>query len=184
VGEPDHTQLGNWETPFLPGGPEEPLLLAGPGRRWMRDTTMSATSCTPSCAVVVVARTGTTRTRVSRKAGSWLRKQVRMYSAIPRATAHPSVSRRSRMADSRSRSHSAADSSTGRMAPSEGGAQATWMGLNPRASREGFTSSAHLTTRSMLALRSARNSSTLASRSWSDASYSWSPWVRVANSSW
>jgi hypothetical protein len=83
---------------------------------------MSAASCTPSCAAVAVARMGPTSTGVSNMAGSWLRKQVRMYSAIPRATTRPSVSRRSRTPDSRCRSRSAAESSTGRMVPSEGGA--------------------------------------------------------------
>jgi hypothetical protein len=53
----------------------------------MRDTNMSAASCIPSCAAVAVAWMGPTRTGVSWKAGSWLRKLVRMYSAVARATA-------------------------------------------------------------------------------------------------
>jgi hypothetical protein len=94
----------------------------------------------------------------------------RMYSAIVRTTARPSVSKLSRTADSMCRSHSAAESNTGRTAPSEGGASATWMGLSPRASRKGFASLTHPTTRSIPTLFSARSSSTLASLSWNTIS--------------
>jgi hypothetical protein len=77
----------------------------------MRATTMSAASWTP-CAAAAFARRDPTRTGVSCTAGSWLRKEVRMYSAVPRATVCPSVSRRSYMPASRSRSRSAVESST------------------------------------------------------------------------
>jgi hypothetical protein len=45
-------------------------------------------------------------------AGLWLRKLVRMYSAIPRATTRPSVSRRSWMPVSTSRNRLAVESRT------------------------------------------------------------------------
>jgi hypothetical protein len=57
---------------YFSGAPEGSLLLAGPGRRSMWDTTMSAASCTPSRAAAAVARTGPTRIGVSGMAGSWL----------------------------------------------------------------------------------------------------------------
>jgi hypothetical protein len=82
-------------------------------------------------------RMGPTRIGVNEQAGSWLQKQVRIYSAISRATARPSVSKRSKMAASTCCRRSAVESNAGRTAPSEGGASATWMGLSPRASRRG-----------------------------------------------
>jgi hypothetical protein len=145
--------------------------------------TMSAASCTLSCAAAAVAGTGPTKIGVSAQEGSWLRRQVRMYSAIPRATARPSVSRRLKMAASMCRSCSAVESSAGRTAPSEGGVPMTWMGCSPSASRVRFTSPTHLTIQKTLALRSARNSSTLASLSWRATSRSRSLRVPAASSS-
>jgi hypothetical protein len=108
---------------------------------------MSTASWTPSRTAAAVVRRGPTRTGVSWTAGSWLRKLVRMYSAISRATAHPSVSKRSCMPASTSCSRLAVESNSWSAAPNGEGASGTQMGLAPSAPSRGFTAPTHLVNR-------------------------------------
>ena len=68
---------------------------------------------------------------VSEMAGSWLRRQVRMYSATIRISSRPSASSWPARTGSRRRSLSEAEFSTGRASAIEAGSSATWIGLIP-----------------------------------------------------